>query len=95
MDDLRDYRFYTRDMIHPSETAQDYIWDYFSRSFFSEKTMRLIREVEKVRQAMQHRPLRPNSAEHQEFRQRQQDLVLALETAWPELDWQTEKTFFS
>ena len=95
MDDLRDYRFYTRDMIHPSETAQDYIWDYFSRSFFSEKTMRLIREIEKVRQAMQHRPMRPNSAEHQEFRQRQQDLVLALETAWPELDWQTEKTFFS
>ncbi|MBK6950057.1 MAG: GSCFA domain-containing protein [Haliscomenobacter sp.] len=61
MDDLRDYRFYARDMIHPSEMAQDYIWDYFSKSFFSEKTLRLIRGVEKVRQAMQHRPLRPDS----------------------------------
>ncbi|MBP9078213.1 MAG: GSCFA domain-containing protein [Haliscomenobacter sp.] len=95
MDDLRDYRYYARDMIHPSEMAQDYIWDYFSRSFFSENTLRLIREVEKVRQAMQHRPLRPDSPEHQAFRQRQRELILALETAWPELDWQMEKSFFS
>ncbi len=95
MDDLRDYRFYARDMTHPSETAQDYIWDYFSRAFFSEKTLSLIRAIEKVRQAMQHRPLRPGSPEHQAFRQRQLDLVRGLESDWPALDWSIEKSFFS
>ena len=37
MDDLRDYRFYAEDMVHPNNQAINYIWEYFSKAFFSEK----------------------------------------------------------
>jgi len=55
MDDLRDYRFYARDMLHPAETGIDYVWEKFSESFFEAKTMRLWSEAEKITRATQHR----------------------------------------
>ena len=55
MDDLRDYRFYEKDMIHPSGVAIDYIWTYFSTSFFSELTQKMIFDISKIQDAVQHR----------------------------------------
>lgn len=67
LDDLRDYRFYTADMLHPSEVAVDYIWSYFSDMFFSEETRRLNVELGKIATALRHRPFNPESEQHQAF----------------------------
>lgn len=61
MDELRDYRFYDEDMLHPSSLAVDYIWELFSRAFFSEETRRVNEEWASIRKALDHRPLHPDT----------------------------------
>ncbi|MCA6073652.1 GSCFA domain-containing protein [Fulvivirga sedimenti] len=67
MDDLRDYRFYAADMIHPSEVAENYIFDVFSETYFGSETTGIIREWEKLKKALEHRPFHPQSAAHRAF----------------------------
>ena len=67
MDDLRDYRFYKSDMIHPSKTAKEYIWNKFTETYFSESTGNLLSEWSKIRSALSHRPFNPKSEAHQKF----------------------------
>lgn len=67
MDDLRDYRFYGRDMVHPTEVAEDYIWDKFAQAYLSDEFQLFIHEWEKIRRALAHRPFHPESAAHQAF----------------------------
>lgn len=67
LDDLRDYRFYGRDLLHPSEEAEDYVWQKFSQTYFSEKIRGFIKEWEAIRRALAHRPFNPESAAHQQF----------------------------
>ncbi|TGE22326.1 hypothetical protein E5K00_18960 [Hymenobacter aquaticus] len=67
LDDLRDYRFYAADMLHPSETAENYIWERFTRTYFDPAFGRFRKEWESVRQALGHRPLYPEAPEHREF----------------------------
>ncbi|UOQ52820.1 GSCFA domain-containing protein [Hymenobacter cellulosivorans] len=67
VDDLRDYRFYAADMLHPSDVAENYIWERFTRTYFDPAFGRFRREWEAVRQALGHRPLYPEAAEHREF----------------------------
>lgn len=61
MDELRDYRFYQSDMLHPSEVAVDYIWEKFSTHLFSEETEKLCKEYTKLHSMKQHRPFNPES----------------------------------
>ncbi|MDR2533794.1 MAG: GSCFA domain-containing protein [Tannerellaceae bacterium] len=58
-DELRDYRFYAPDMIHPSPQAVDYIWEKFREAFFGDEDRRLFAEWEPLRRALGHRPSRP------------------------------------
>jgi len=67
MDDLRDYRFYKSDMIHPNEQAIDYIWNCFADTYFTKATKSFIAEWEKVKSALNHKPFNCDSAEHQQF----------------------------
>lgn len=67
MDDLRDYRFYEKDMLHPNEVAHDYIWQRFSSTYFNSSTMELVTQWEKLMKNFQHRPFHPESAGHQQF----------------------------
>lgn len=67
MDDLRDYRFYRSDMIHPSETAEEYIWEKFVSTHCTEATKGMLSEWKKVRAALSHRPFNPASEAHQKF----------------------------
>jgi hypothetical protein len=55
MDDLRDYRFYASDMVHPSETAIDYIWEKFAAAFIDSPALRLWSEAAKITRAMNHK----------------------------------------
>ena len=66
-DELRDYRFYASDMLHPSEVAEDYIWDKFARAYFDADFGRFRQEWAAVRQALGHRPLHLGAPEHRAF----------------------------
>ncbi|MFP4089114.1 MAG: GSCFA domain-containing protein [Cyclobacteriaceae bacterium] len=67
IDDLRDYRFYGRDMLHPTEVAEDYIWQKFAEAYMDQPTRDITRKWEKLSRALQHRAFQPNSAPHQQF----------------------------
>ena len=67
MDDLRDYRFYASDMLHPSEVAENYIWERFTRTYFDAAFGRFKKEWESLRQALGHRPLYDGAPEHRLF----------------------------
>lgn len=66
-DELRDYRFYASDMAHPSDTAIEYIWERFSETYFSLKTINLCQEWQKINKALNHRPLIPDSTAYKNF----------------------------
>ncbi len=60
MDDLRDYRFYKADMIHPSEVAEDYIWEKFAASWFDDQLLAFVSSWKQILQALQHRAFHPD-----------------------------------
>ncbi len=67
MDDLRDYRFYKPDMIHPNEVAEQYIFEKFSDTYFDSKLKDFIKIWQPIRKALDHRPFNEKSASHQQF----------------------------
>ena len=74
MDELRDYRFYDTDLLHPSPTAVEYIWERFSDAYFDEATKALCQKVAQWRKMKQHRPLFPESAEYKAFAEKLKEL---------------------
>jgi len=67
MDDLRDYRFYSSDMLHTNDVAEEYIWTKFSETYMEDETIEFISEWEKVRRSLEHRPFHPGSSNHRSF----------------------------
>jgi hypothetical protein len=67
MDDLRDYRFYKSDMIHPTEDAENYIWKKFSEKYFDADTIAFMKQWDQITSALQHRAFHPKSESHQKF----------------------------
>ncbi|MCF6270856.1 MAG: GSCFA domain-containing protein [Melioribacteraceae bacterium] len=67
MDDLRDYRFYNSDLIHPNKLATDYIWEKFTTSFCSDKCLMIMKEVSKIVSGRNHKVRNIKSDEHQKF----------------------------
>lgn len=94
IDDLRDYRFYADDMLHPSNLAIDYIWSKFSDGLFSQDTKDLIVECEKITKAQSHRPFNPASPAHLKFRESVTSRILKLQEEAPHIDFSSELTFF-
>ena len=66
-DELRDYRFYQPDMLHPSEQAVDYIYELFAETYFSADAKQMVREWQPIKAALAHRPFNPDSEEHKAF----------------------------
>ena len=67
LDDLRDYRYYEKDMIHPNEMAQDYIWEQFSKMYFAQETQQFIQAWQKILRDLSHRPFNPHTEAHRQF----------------------------
>lgn len=67
MDELRDYRFYTQDMLHPSPVAVDYIWERFKSVWINDAADKIMDEVSVVQKGLQHKPFNPNSSGHLNF----------------------------
>lgn len=74
MDDLRDYRFYATDMLHPTELAVDYIWEKFRRTFFSESCIHLCEDFNRLNAMFYHRPFNPESAEYRKHLEKAEKL---------------------
>ncbi|CAL2102827.1 GSCFA family protein [Tenacibaculum sp. 190130A14a] len=85
MDELRDYRFYAEDMIHPNQTAIDYIWEKFTSVWFNKNSFNTMREVESIQRGIQHRPFNPNSEAHQIFLKKLQQKKETLEKGFPSI----------
>lgn len=67
MDELRDYRFYAQDMLHPNQVAIDYIWEKFKESSINENVFATMDEVESIQRALAHKPFNLHSESHQKF----------------------------
>lgn len=91
MDDLRDYRFYKTDMIHPTEMAEDYIWEFFQQTFFTDSTQKILKEWGKMKAALAHKPFNPDSGDHQRFIKNQLDKLKVFEEYF---DIQNERALF-
>lgn len=67
IDDLRDYRFYEKDLVHPNKLAQDYIWEKLEALFFSTETQSAIKRINNFLTGLRHRPFNPSSENHISF----------------------------
>lgn len=79
MDELRDYRFYAEDMLHPSQIAIDYIWERFFKNYISEENHATMEEVGSIQRALTHRPFNPTSDSHQQFLNNLNDKIIKLQ----------------
>lgn len=81
-DELRDYRFYREDMLHPSDQAVEYIWQRFGDTYFSEHTRSFLEEWRPVKAAFGHRPFNADSEEHKEFLRKTMEKADALKAKY-------------
>ncbi len=82
-DELRDYRYYASDMLHPSEAAVDYLWEKITDNFLSPASRDFIAEWAPIRQALAHRPLNGESAEYAAFMEKTMLKVAELQKKYP------------
>jgi hypothetical protein len=85
MDELRDYRFYAEDMLHPSRVAIDYIWERFKETSISETTFSIMDEVQTIQKGLAHRPFKSNSESHQQFLSKLQDRITVVQKQFPRI----------
>ncbi len=85
-DDLRDYRFYDRDMVHPSAVAVDYVWERFCEAAMDGPARRLAAQAAQLAAAASHRPLHPGTPSEERFRSSMLARATGLQAAHPEAD---------
>ncbi|KRD08294.1 GSCFA domain-containing protein [Flavobacterium sp. Root901] len=78
MDELRDYRFYNEDMLHPNQIAIDYIWKLFSENYISQESISTMHEVDEIQKSLRHRSFNPESEQHQKFLAKLQQKITVL-----------------
>ena len=84
-DELRDYRFYAADMLHPSEQAVDYIQERFAATFFSPQAMDFLAKWRPLKAALAHRPFNPDSEQYRDFLRRTREKIAALQAEYPDM----------
>lgn len=94
MDELRDYRYYADDMLHPSPLAVAYIWQKFSSAALDDEARQIVPELEKVQTAMAHRPFNPEGEEYAAFCNTFLNKVKNLKKRYPFLNLEEEFHFF-
>ena len=93
-DELRDYRFYAADMLHPTEQAVDYIWERFSDTYFSQSTTDFIAEWRPLKQALVHKVLDATSNDFIKFKQSSIEKLNSIAEKYPLLDVTNELQHF-
>ncbi len=90
-DELRDYRFYADDLVHPSVLAEDYVWQRFSEACFSGETLQIAAESENIGRMLRHEPFRPGSEEYKRFLGQIVLKIDRLNGKYPYLDFAKER----
>ena len=85
MDELRDYRFYAEDMIHPNQTAINYIWEKFKSVWISKNATEIMDTVDYIQKGLQHKPFNPNSEAHLQFLQKLEEQKAQLSLKVPHI----------
>ena len=85
-DELRDYRFYKADMLHPSSQAVDYIWERLVETCFSAEAKRFLEAWKPIREALGHRPFDPESEEYRHFLTKTKEAAKALKKKYPDME---------
>lgn len=85
IDELRDYRYYSADLIHPNQLAIDYIWERFSQVWLSPEAQELNASIGKLRTAMNHRSQFPGSKADTDFKRNLQERLSAFKAAHPHI----------
>jgi hypothetical protein len=88
MDELRDYRFYTADMLHTNPQATAYIWEKFQSSLISEESQQIISELEPLLKIMEHRPQDRNGEAHLQILSQQKEKLGELKKKYSFLSWE-------
>ena len=86
MDELRDYRFYTEDMLHPNQVAIKYIWQRFTETYFDDETNLINQKIEKINLLLQHRIKNAHTKSQQDFEQKIKDSIVAFKKMFPTMD---------
>ncbi|MGD0711151.1 MAG: GSCFA domain-containing protein [Bacteroidales bacterium] len=95
MDDLRDYRFYAEDMLHPNKSAIDYIWNKFSDSLIENDSKDIMKEIQKLIIAKSHRPFHTETPSYKKFKVTMQKQTMELKKKFPFLDLNGFESFFN
>jgi hypothetical protein len=85
MDELRDYRFYAEDMIHPNKTAIEYIWERFTQAAIAPKAYQTMKQADTIQKGLQHRPFNPDSAGHAEFMAKINTEIASIKDKYPHI----------
>lgn len=94
-DELRDYRFYDTDLVHPSEIGVEYVWEKFSQATISNPAKNIMKEVENITRDFNHRPINPDSESFSLFRERLLAKASALEKNFKSINFSKEKEIIS
>jgi hypothetical protein len=94
IDDLRDYRFYAEDMVHPNYAATNYVWDKFIHTSMDEGTQLLMKEINTINAAKSHKPFNPSSAQHQKFLSTALAKTVSLQQQYPYINFDEEMGYF-
>ena len=87
MDELRDYRFYAEDMIHPNAIAIQYIWERFRDTWISDNAIKIMDEVNSIQKDLTHKPFNPDSKQHTEFLGSIDAKIRRLQTTMPKINF--------
>ena len=85
-DELRDYRFYKADMLHPNEQAVEYIWEQLVATCFSAEAKQFLEEWRPIKEALAHRPFHPEAAAYQDFIKKTKEKAKMLELKYPDIE---------
>jgi len=85
MDELRDYRFYAEDMMHPNKTAINYIWEKFQQVWIASKALPTMDEVETIQKGLLHKPFNSNSEAHLQFLQNLENKKEQMQQQFPHI----------
>lgn len=91
VDELRDYRFYTEDLVHPNSMAVEYVMSTFSSCYFSSEMDRMSKELKALRKSLEHRPFFPQTNSYRAHLEKTQQKLNGMIKDFPGLDWLNEE----
>ena len=87
MDELRDYRFYADDMIHPNQIAVNYIWEKFQSVWISDEASKTMEKIDDIQKGLNHKPFNINSSSHQKFIENLESKIKKIQSQFPNISF--------